>query len=256
MEKIECTAIIMAKNEAHQIERALQSLQFCAEILIFLDDKKSEQATIDLAGRYGASCIIKSLKTEGQRRTAACQAAKFPWILELDADEEVTPECAAEIRAVLPSAEYGYFLIPFDNYIGTRRVRHGWGSTIGTAAKACLCAKGVKSWGDENQHPRVQLLGKRQWLKNRINHYIDDDLHDLFARLNRYSTNRAQQLMEQGRCESLGVTLWRAVVRFLRLYIRRGGYKEGIYGLTVAIAAGLYPLLSVLKYHEMRDKNH
>ncbi len=252
--KIPLTAVIMAKNEAHQIARALESLDFCDEILIFLDSEAGEEETIRIAGEFGAKILIKSLENEGLRRAFAANHAKNNWVLECDADESISPELALEICQKLPKAQKGYFLIPFDNHIGARRVRHGWGAIIGTAAKACLFHKECKSWGGESQHPKVSLLGKKQKLNNRINHYIDDDIHDLWARLNRYSTKRAQDMLYAPKIDSFPMVFWRFICRFLKLYLIRGGYKEGVYGFVVALAGGLYPMLSLIKYYELRDK--
>ena len=55
-----------------------------------------------------------------------------------------------------------YYLIPFDNYIGARRVRYGWGGSWGVSAAVRLFTPGAKRWGDERIHPRIALSGERR----------------------------------------------------------------------------------------------
>lgn len=62
---------------------------------------------------------------EGERRNAGLDACTGDWILEVD--EHVTPALADEIRDQIDSALYDWGEIPIDNYVGARRVRHGWG---------------------------------------------------------------------------------------------------------------------------------
>ena len=64
------------------------------------------------------------------RRLAVLSACTGDWVIELDADERVTPELAAEIPVAIGGAESGFFMMPFDNYISDRLVRHGWGRVV------------------------------------------------------------------------------------------------------------------------------
>ena len=65
------------------------------------------------------------------------------WILEVDADEHVTEGLLLEIKSKIIHAKPGYFLIPFDNFIGNKRVRYGWGASWGVSAAPRLSLQGL-----------------------------------------------------------------------------------------------------------------
>ena len=84
-------------------------------------------------------------------------------------------------------------------------------------------------------------------LSQRLVHYVDRDLSDMIKRLDTYSTARARDLREQKNVGSTVSNVRRFFSRFIKCYFFRKGYREGGYGLMVAICAGLYPLLAHLK---------
>lgn len=239
------SALVVARNEEAQLAECLETLRFADEIVVVLDRCTDGSRTI--ADRHAKTIIEGAWEVEGKRRMAGIEACTGDWILELDADERVTPALAREIRARIADAAPGYFLVPFDNYIGKRLVRHGWGASWGTAAKACLFSRGMKRWGDQHVHPRIDLAGARQSLSAPIAHYVDRDISDMIHRLDRYTTARARDLRASGQIGTFGPNLRRVVSRFYKCYVRRKGYREGGYGFLIALFAGLYPLLSFLK---------
>src|SRR3546814_16710007 len=95
---------------------------------------------------------------------------------------------AAEIRAEIATAPFAHYLIPFDNYVGARLVRYGWGGAFGVMMAPRLFAKGAKHWGGQRVHPALELHGERRFLKSRMIHYVDRDISDRIRRLNRYTT--------------------------------------------------------------------
>lgn len=76
---------------------------------------------------------------------------------------------------------------------------------------------------------------------------MDRDISDLLRRLDRYASARAADLLERGEIGTLGGNLRRFVSRFLKCYVSRGGWREGGWGVLIALCAGLYPLLAHLK---------
>jgi hypothetical protein len=90
-------------------------------------------------------------------------------------------------------------------------------------------------------------------LQNRIEHHVDRNISDMIRRLDSYSTARAKDLRESGEIGSLAANIRRLFSRFFKCYVMRKGYREGGYGLLIAIFAGLYPLLSYLKARLEKD---
>jgi glycosyltransferase involved in cell wall biosynthesis len=246
------SALVVAHNEERQLADCLAALAFADEIVVVLD--RCSDGSKAIAGRGAHRILEGAWPIEGERRNAGLAACAGDWILEVDADERVPPALAAEIRAAIAAAAApAHYLIPFDNYVGARLVRHGWGGSWGVSATARLFTRGAKRWGAQRIHPAVTLDGERRWLKTLMIHYVDRNISDMLRRLDRYSTARAQDLREQGSRETFGRNLRRMFTRFFKCYVRRKGYKEGYYGFLIALMAGLWPMLAWLKFKLERD---
>ena len=239
------TILVVAHNEEEDLDDCLQALGFGDELMVVLD--KCTDGSKSIAEKYADTIIEGRWDIEGPRRHAGLDVCKGDWVLEVDADERVSLELAAEVKAAIQTAPFGHFLIPYDNYVGKTLVRYGWGGSWGVSATVRLFSKGAKVWGAQRVHPGVQLKGERMWLKNRMVHLVDKDISDMIGRLDRYSTARARDLRASGDIGSLANNIRRLSSRFLKCYFGRKGYKEGGYGFLIALMAGLFPLISYLK---------
>ena len=243
--------MVVARDEEARISGCLETLGFADEIIVVLD--RCRDRTRNIAEEFGARIVEGAWEIEGPRRNAGIDACAGDWILEVDADERVPGELAKEIRQAVADAEPGYFLIPFDNYIGEHLVRHGWGGSWGVNSTARLFARGTKQWGDQRIHPKIHLNGKAGRLRNRMIHHVDRDVSDMLRRLDRYTTMRALDLRDSGDIGSLASNLRRLFSRFFKCFVMRKGYREGIHGFLIALFAGLYPLLSHIKARIQED---
>ena len=240
------SAALCVHNEAAQLADCLETLSFADEIVVVLDRCSDESKAV--AEKFGARTVEGAWPLEGPRRHAGIDLCTGDWILEVDADERGSEALGREIRQTIEHAAPGYFLVPFDNYIGTRLVRYGWGGSWGVMAAPRLFTPGAKRWGDSRIHPPLTLEGAKRRLKTPMKHYVDRDFADMIDRLQRYSDARAADLRAGG--EKLPPMIWtlrRSVSRFLKCYFSRKGYREGRWGFAIALMAALYPLLSHLK---------
>jgi len=240
------SALVTVHNEERQLAECLAPLQFADEIVVALDRCTDGSRTI--AERFGARIIEGAWAFEGERRNAGIAACSGDWVLEVDADERVTPELAAEIRAAVSAGTYDRHLIPVDNYIGQRLVRYGWGASFGKSAYPGLFRKGTKAWGKGRVHPSIELSGREgPPLKARLVHLVDRNISDMLRRLDSYTTARAKDLREWGDPDPTWRYVRRIVSRFYKCYVRRKGYREGGWGVLIALMAGLYPIIAHLK---------
>lgn len=240
------SALVAAHDEERQLGECLECLSFADEIVVVLDrcTDRSRQIALEI----GARLVEGAWEREGPRRHAGIETCRGAWILEVDADERVPPELAAEIRRTIAASAADWHLVPVDNYIGARLVRWGWGASFGRSAHAALYRKGKKRWGNERVHPAVTLSGNEgARLAARLIHYVDRDISDMLRRLDRYTSARAQDLRDSGQIGSYGRNLRRIPSRFWKCYVGRKGYREGPYGFLIALCAALYPILSYLK---------
>ena len=239
------SALVVARNEAGRIAPCLERLGFADEIVVLLD--RSTDRTGEIARGRGARVLEGAWTIEAERRNAGIDACTGDWILEVDADEWATPALGAEVRAVIATAKPGYFIVPMANHIGGHLVRHGWGAYNGVAAKPSLFAKGMKRWGRGRVHPRIALEGERRILKEPLLHFVYRDVHDMLQRLDRYTDLAALDAVEGGAVPGLCTSLRRMASRAWKSYVARRGYKEGTYGVALALYSALYPILIHLK---------
>lgn len=240
------SALVVARNEESRLAACLERLGFADELVVVLD--RSTDRSAEIAQEFGARVIEGGWEREGDRRNLGIAECRSDWIVEVDADEHVSPDLAAEIRRTIEQSKADWHQIPVDNYIGARRVRHGWGASFGKGAYAGLFRPNAKIWGPERVHPKLTLKGEKgPMLETRLDHYVDRDVTDMIDRLNRYSSARAADLRAAGDPGTLRSNVRRVFSRFFKCYVQRKGYREGGYGLVIALCAGLYPLLSHLK---------
>mgnify|MGYP001947880020 CR=1 FL=1 len=239
------SALVVAHNEEQQLADCLDRLGFADEIVVVLD--RCTDRSEEIARRYTDRIISGAWPIEGDRRNAGIDACTGDWVLEVDADERVTPELAAEARRAIATAPFGYFVVPYDNYVGSTCVRYGWGAQIGVSAAIRLFARGAKRWGRQRVHPKLELKGRKMALEARMVHYVDASISDMIRRLDRYTTLAAQDMRESGDTGSFFHNIRRIFSRFWKCYVARKGYREGKYGFLIALMAGLYPILSYLK---------
>jgi glycosyltransferase involved in cell wall biosynthesis len=248
------SGLVCVHNEEARLAECLERLAFCDEIVVVADRCTDRSEAI--ARKMGARVVSGIFPVEGLRKEAGVAACRGDWILELDADEAVTPALAREIRETMARSTADWHQVPVDNYVGAQLVRHGWGGSFGASSVARLFRRGVKSWKSERVHPGTIFTGVYGGrLHNAILHKVDDDIADMVQRLNRYTALRGQDLADSGKIKSLWDDLFRGVRRFYKCYVSRKGYKEGDMGFLIAVMAGLYPLLSNLKAREIRALN-
>lgn len=244
------TGLMVVHNEEGVIEEALKSLHFCDEIVVVLD--RCTDSTLEIVKKY-ANCIIEggeaeNFHVEGVRRNTGINACKGHWILELDADERISPELCTEIQTILKTQkEDGYYLVPVRNYVGDRWVKYGWAGSFGTNTVARLFAKGSKVWGKGLVHPSIELNNKLGRLTQPIIHLVDTDINDMIDRLKRYTDARAKDMAAEGELPPFRTSVRKGLTRFYKSYLGRKGYREGRMGFLLALMAMMFIILSHIK---------
>ncbi len=246
-EKFPISVVVLTKNEEKRITLCLDSVKWANEIIV-IDDESTDK-TLDIVRMYTDKVFVRKMDIEGKHRNWAYTKAGNSWVLSLDADEIVTPELKEEIVNVLKNApkENG-FTIPRRNYIGDRWVKYGgWYPS----PQLKLFRKDKFRYEEVGVHPRAFMDDPCGHLKSDIIHYTYRNFEDFLSKLNKQTTWEAQKWYSQNKPMRFGRFLWRTVDRFMRTYVGRKGYKEGVLGFAIAFYAGLYQFISYLKYQEI-----
>lgn len=224
---------ITAGNEEDNIRRCLESARWADEIVVV--DSFSEDRTVEICRAYTDRVYqYQWLGYIGQKNLIK-DLAKGPWILFLDADEEISPALRAEIETAFTdgtSQRYNGFEFPrLVRYLG-RWIRHGdWYPD----AKLRLFRKTHGRCGGKEPHDRTEVDGPVKRMKAPIYHYTYTDITDQLRTLNRFSSISAHSKHADGERFTPFRLLLNPIYRFFRCYIIRGGFMDGIPGLIVAV---------------------
>ena len=253
MKKI--SAVIVAHNEEKKIRDCLKSLYFVDEIVVVLD--RCNDKTKEIALEYNAIIQEGSWEIEGARRNIALNLAQGEWILEIDADERVSEELKNEIIEKIRTSNRCGFNIGIANYVGKRWIKFGWLRTIAVLKRNSLSYRGIKKYHEDKQiHPTCFFDGKIYDLENYLIHLVDDDIADLLARFNRYTNWKANDMvLKNKKLPNIFKLICSVKWRFCKSYIFKKGYKEGVIGILIAILCAIYPLVSYLKFKEIKNEN-
>jgi glycosyltransferase involved in cell wall biosynthesis len=240
--------VVITKNEEKNLDDCLKSASWADEIIVV--DDESTDATRDIAKKYTDRIFTRKMENEGRHRNWAYAQASNSWVLSLDADERVTEELAEEIGSLLGGTpEFKGYAIPRRNHIGDHWLRYGGEYP---APQLRLFLRDEFRYEEADVHPRAFLDGPCGYMKGDIIHYSHKDISDYLRSLNGHTTLEARKWYLTGRRMSLGHAVWRALDRcFYRRLLRKKAYKDGVYGLTVAVFSGIYQIVSYLKYREL-----
>lgn len=241
------SALIVARNEQERLPDCLASVAFADEVVVVLD--RSTDASAHIARAAGARVIEGAWELEGERRNTGIAACTGDWILEVDADERVDAALARAIRATIAQSRFAWHQVPVDNYVGDRLIRFGWAGSFGTTSVPRLFRRGAKRWRAQRVHPGLDWTGQEgpRITEGALVHLVDRDISDMLRRLDRYSSAKAADLLASGSIGSLAGNLRRFVSRAFKSYVSRKGYREGGWGVLLALCTGAFPLLAYLK---------
>jgi glycosyltransferase involved in cell wall biosynthesis len=226
------SAVIITRNEARNIGRCLASLEGVCEERIVVD-AESTDATRDIAEKHGARVVVRAWTDYSDQKNFANGLATNPYVLSLDADEELSSELRASLFALKRKGFSGaYAMHRLTNYCGTW-VRHGgWYPDT----KVRLFDRSTAQWAGAHVHETLELApGTRTTLlEGDLLHYSYPSIADHLERIDRYSDLHARKLLAAGK--SAGpVKLWGSpVAKFLQGYVLQLGFLDGRAGWDIA----------------------
>lgn len=242
------SVVIITHNEERNIERCLRSVQWADEIVVV--DAMSSDRTVEICSRLNAEVSLRPWDGFAPQKQYALSLASHPWVLIVDADEEVTNELKDEIREALSSESDcdGYY-IPRRSYFLGQWMRHG-GWYPGYQLRLFLKSKASVS--QRPVHEGVEVRGKSGKLKSPFNHYSYYSLSQYLTKLNDYTSLDVMNRLN--RTNQGSVRWYNFVINplsvFVRMFIVLGGFRDGFRGLLLAVYSSLYKLLLFAKAWE------
>lgn len=244
-QKLSC--IVVTGNEIAHIRECLGSLSFADEIVVV--DSFSTDGTWEACHEFTPRVLRRAWTGYRDQKAYALSQSSHPWILNVDADERVSPELRADIERVLTSDGRGYdgFEIPrLVHYLG-RWWRHGgWYPDL----RLRLFRRERATWGGTDPHEHVILRGRVGRLDSPLWHFTYDDVSDHVSTIDRFTTIAGRSGSRTPRRSSWSSLVLRPAGRFFRFYVLRGGFRMGFPGLFAGISAAVYGHLKYAKRDE------
>ncbi|MEJ2722609.1 MAG: glycosyltransferase family 2 protein [bacterium] len=240
------SSVIITFNEEKNIARCVGSVApFSDEVIVV--DSNSTDRTVEIAKGLGARVFTNPWPGYGRQKQWALEKATRPWVFSIDADEVVSPELAAEIQS-LDFSRDGYEM-PRAVWYLNRWIRHGvW--YPGYILRLFRRDKG--SFSDDPLHELVRVKGRIGRLRGDLLHYTYRDINHHLAKMNEFTTIAARQMFEDGRRAGVLQIAAYPFLEFLKVYVSKRGFLDGLAGFVIAAFHAFYVFLKYAKLRELR----
>jgi len=252
MNNTKLSGVVITFNEEAKIERCLNSLwHVCDEVVVL--DSFSTDATCDIARRLNCKVVQHAFDGHIQQKNRAITLASNPFIISLDADEELSTELIESIIKVKADKQFdGYVMNRLNNY-GGQWIRHGawypdrklrlWDSTKGY-------------WGGENPHDKFIMMdgSKIGSLRGNLLHYTMNGLSDLISQTNKFSDIAATAMFLKNKKIGGIQKIFKVVFRFVKEYVFLLGFLDGKAGFDIARTNAHYVWLKYTRLNALHKK--
>jgi glycosyltransferase involved in cell wall biosynthesis len=243
---------IIALNEADRIGETIAAVRTLSDDIVLVDSGSTD-GTQAIAEQHGARVIFNPWPGYGQQKRFAEEHCRHDWLLNLDADEVVPADLAAEIAALFakgsPPAD-AYKLRIAEIFPG-ERAPHRFAYAL---APVRLYRKSKGRYSPSPVHDRVDLApdARVARLKGTVHHFSVRSLGEQMEKLNSYSDAQADDLDARGATVSVFRLIVEFPANFIKAYIGRRHALRGVYGFMTAMNYAFYRYLRVAKHWERR----
>lgn len=245
------TVTIITLNEEGNISACLESVKWADEIIV--SDSGSTDKTKALCRGYGAKVFDDSWNGYGKQKNLCARRAANLWVLNVDADERITPELKDEIFNALSADSFDGYFIPRKNFFGNTWVKHcGWYPDYNLR----LYRTDKGAFSERRVHEAVIVDGQRAYLKNPLSHHTYKDTEDYLKRMERYSTLSAEELFNNGKKATIADIYLRPAFTFFKMYLLKLGFLDGRLGLLLSRLYARYTFEKYSKLKELQNAAH
>lgn len=249
MARQRCSVTILTYNEESNLADCLAGLEWADEIVVV--DSGSTDGTLEIARRAAAAVFVNPWPGFTEQKNFAAGKASHPWILNLDADERVTPELREAVLRVLEQPECDGYEIPRANhFLGRRMRRGGWYPD----RVLRLYRKEAARFGGLEPHAKVFLdKGEPGRIEVPLVHYTYRNLTQFIAKQPPYAEATARARFEAGRryaCLPVRIIV-KPLWKFFELYLWKLGVLDGVHGLIAALGYSYRTYLQEARFWEL-----
>jgi len=240
------SACIISFNEEHNIEDCLTSLDGIVDEIVVVDSFSTDR-TVEIASRYTDKIYHEEFTGFIEKKNLAVSKATHDWILSLDCDERLSPELSTSILAIrdnLDEQKYAYRVARKTFYV-YRWLNHCWYPD----KKVRLFNKHKAQWGGINPHDKVIVEeGKVRDLTGDLLHYSFNSISEHLQTIDSLSEFGAREIIARGKRVSLFAPITHGLWTFIRLYLFKRGFLDGLAGFIVSVLSFMH---TFVKYNKV-----
>ena len=224
------SVVIIAKNEAKNIRRCLESVHWADELIVL--DSGSSDTTISIAQEFTQHVYSTDWQGYGVQKQRALAHASGDWVLNLDADESIDTSLKNEIIQAIKSSEIDAYRVPIQMYFYGKPLRF----SSSPVRHIRLFKRHQASFSADIVHEKINLpaTARIAKLSRPIAHHSFRDVSHALYKINRYSSYSAKIRINNKKTISLGKTLASTSWMFFRCYVLQRGFMDGQAGFLFA----------------------
>lgn len=240
---------IITYNEERNLERCLQSAAGLAREVVVVDSGSTD-STLTIAQKFGAIIHKQAWLGYRDQKNLALDYCAQPWVLALDADEEISPALKKEIIAFFEKKEdqrVAGARFPRKTWFLGRWITHGdWYPDF----QLRLFRRDQGRW-KEPIHEFVEIQGRTVTFSGELLHYSFPSMSAYIDKINPFADEFLKKQSDQKKSWLLGPVLTRPLWRFFRGYILRRGFLDGFPGLWIAVATAFSTFVRYSRGYEV-----
>jgi glycosyltransferase involved in cell wall biosynthesis len=250
------SVVLATYNEAHNLERCLQAVKSVADEVVVVDGK-SPDGTAELAEKLGARVISTTNKANFHiNKQLAIDVAKYPLVLQLDADEVIDEELITWLTLLktmkLEDLRDAAWWIKRKNYFLGTFLKKG-GQYPDPVIR--LLVNGKAKLPQKDVHEQMKVSGTTGWAEGHLLHYSSPSFAEYLRKFNTYTSFEAQKLHDKKTPisfkNSWRYCIWKPLSTFCSLFLRHRGYVDGFPGFMFAAWSGIFHTVTYLKLWEL-----
>lgn len=268
--------LVLTKNEQQDLPGCLRSVAWSDDIHVY--DSLSTDRTLEIAREFGATVTQRAFDNWAAHQNWGLQNIPFkhPWVFYIDADERMTPELVATVRAAAanPGPYVAFRVQRRDFFLGT------WLQHVQTSPFYLRLFRPERLRYERLVNPVSLPDGPAGQVTGYLDHYpFSKGISHWLERHNSYSTLEARQIVENRR-QHEGFSIAKAftakdfherrfhqkelfyrlplrpLAKFVLLYVARAGFLDGRAGFTYAVLQSVYEYMIELKTRELMRSAH
>ena len=235
---MDLTIGIITYNEEERIEKCLKSCLKLHNNILIIDDFSTDK-TIQICKQYKCKLIKNKFLNFSQQRNFLVENCNTYWLLMIDSDETLTQELVDNIKQTIKNPIYNSYKMKRNNYFNNCILRmyspdyqHRFFNK-----KACLKCKGIV-------HNKFFVKGDIGKLSGFLNHYSYKNIEHYINKIIIQSKKKAQMKLQNGEYYNFCYLFLKCIITFIKFYIIKLGFLDGIYGLIFVNGHIMYDILT------------